>query len=379
MEVALLVARLFLAAVFAVAALAKLADFPGTAKSVAAFGVPQVFIAPVALALPLAELITAGLLVPVTTAWWGALSALSLLVVFMAVIAANLVLGHRPDCHCFGQLHSEPVGWSTLARNGVLAAIAGLMVWQGRHHSAPSIVDRLAALSTTQVVLLTAGLAMATAMAVQGWFLFQLLRQHGRLLLRIDALESVLTRAGVGLLPMQPTRQPPAGRAPTGLLMDAPAPAFRIQNLSGEIATLDDLLASGKPVALTFVDPGCGPCVALVPEITRLGFEFDFVAMVLISRGSSAENREKFGGHPQIPVLLQKDREVATAYKVYGTPTTVVVRSNGSIGSAPAVGASAIMELLSSTAPPMAAAAIPVERVGDGLSRDANRDAAASP
>jgi hypothetical protein len=39
--------------------------------------------------------------------------------------------GEAPDCHCFGQLHSESAGWRTLARNGLLAAIAGFVVLAG--------------------------------------------------------------------------------------------------------------------------------------------------------------------------------------------------------------------------------------------------------
>ena len=103
------------------------------------------------------------------------------------------------------------------------------------------------------------------------------------------------------------------------------------------------------------------------------------ISLSFAGRGSSAENREKFGGHSHIRVLLQADREVAEAYKVYGTPAMVVVRPNGAIGSAAAVGAAAIMDLLSRTAAQVVITAIPVERSGDGLSRAANIDAATRP
>jgi hypothetical protein len=228
MDGALLIVRLLLAMVFAVAALAKLADFPNSAKSVADFGMPQAFVAPVTFALPLVELFTAGLLVPVSTAWWGALGALSLLAVFMVVIGVNLARGHRPDCRCFGQLHSEPAGWRTLARNGVLAAVAGFVLWHGTPHAGLSAIHWLGALSAMQVALLVTGLTMAVAISMQGWFLFQLLRQHGRLLLRMDALESVLAGLGAGPLAMQPARRLPAGPALlAGLPVGAPAPAFQ--------------------------------------------------------------------------------------------------------------------------------------------------------
>ena len=49
---------------------------------------------------------------------------------FVVGIGVNLARGRNPECHCFGQLHSAPAGWKTLARTGALAAVAGLLVWQ---------------------------------------------------------------------------------------------------------------------------------------------------------------------------------------------------------------------------------------------------------
>jgi hypothetical protein len=36
---------------------------------------------------------------------------LALLVLFIVAIAVTLARGRKPDCHCFGQLHSKPIGW----------------------------------------------------------------------------------------------------------------------------------------------------------------------------------------------------------------------------------------------------------------------------
>ena len=74
----------------------------------------------------------AAALIPAASAWWGALGALALLLLFVAGISINLARGKKPECHCFGQLHSAPAGWRTLARNGALAAIAGFVLWEGR-------------------------------------------------------------------------------------------------------------------------------------------------------------------------------------------------------------------------------------------------------
>jgi hypothetical protein len=51
--------------------------------------------------------------------------------VFAIGISVNLARGRTPDCHCFGQLHSAPAGWKTLARNRVLAVVAGFVLWEG--------------------------------------------------------------------------------------------------------------------------------------------------------------------------------------------------------------------------------------------------------
>ncbi len=89
--------RLLLAAVFLVAGLTKLTDRAGSQHALVAFGVPTALAAPLGVALPLAELVIASALLPVTTAWWGALGALALLMVFVAGIAYNLARGLRQN------------------------------------------------------------------------------------------------------------------------------------------------------------------------------------------------------------------------------------------------------------------------------------------
>ena len=123
-----LLARVLLAAVFAIAGLAKLADLKGSRQALRDFGVPAPLAPVLGTLLPLTELAVALALLPPRTAWWGAVGALVLLLVFVAGICYNLARGRRPSCHCFGQLHSAPVGWFTLTRNLVLAGVAGCVV-----------------------------------------------------------------------------------------------------------------------------------------------------------------------------------------------------------------------------------------------------------
>src|SRR5262245_34862789 len=125
-----LVTRLVLAVLFAVAGVAKLADRKGTKRAVGGFGAPAQIAGALAIALPLAELAVAGLLLPASTAVFGALGAVALLALFTGAIAVSVARGQAPDCHCFGQLHSAPASWKTLVRNGVLLGV-GLVALVG--------------------------------------------------------------------------------------------------------------------------------------------------------------------------------------------------------------------------------------------------------
>src|SRR6266852_6237708 len=190
MDVVLFIARLLLAAVFIVAGFAKLADLPGSRQALRDFGVPAVLANPFGVLLPLAEIAVAVALIPTASAWWGALGALALLLLFVAAIGYNLARGRTPDCHCFGQLHSAPVGWPRLVRNLVLAAGAGFVVWFGRTNAGASAVDWLGTLTIAQRIELVVGMLVVALLAVEGWALSQMMLQQGRLLLRLEELEA---------------------------------------------------------------------------------------------------------------------------------------------------------------------------------------------
>jgi peroxiredoxin len=134
------------------------------------------------------------------------------------------------------------------------------------------------------------------------------------------------------------------------------APAFRLNGPDGKFVTLEDLLASAKPVLLLFTNPNCGPCQALLPEVRRWQQEHSAkVTIALISEGTAADNRAKIGQQGLSRVLIQQKREVAEIYQAWGTPAAVVIRQDGAIGSRVAQGADAIRAIVaqSVTATPM--------------------------
>ena len=347
MDLVLLVARLLLATVFAVAGLAKLADLAGSRRAMRDFGLPARLAALAGTLLPLAELAVAVALVARPSAWWGALGALALLLLFVAGIGVSLARGRRPDCHCFGQIHSAPAGWQTLARNGVLAAVAVVVLWQGQDDPGRSALAWLDGVSGGERVDLAAGVLGLVLLAAGGWVLAHLLGQNGRLLVRIEALEARFDAAGLAPVPAPAA---PAAVPEPGLPVGAPAPTFALAGLHGETMTLDALRAAGKPVLLVFSDPNCGPCNTLLPDLGRWQNEQAAqLTVALLSRGAAEASRPKATEHGLTRILLQQDREVAQAYEANGTPAAVIVRPDGTIGSPLALGAEAIRALVART------------------------------
>src|SRR5262249_54061927 len=83
------------------------------------------------------------------------------------------------------------------------------------------------------------------------------------------------------------------------------------------------------------------------------------ITLALISRGTAEANLEKMKGSPLATVLLQRDREVADAYGVFGTPSAIVIHPDGLVATALAQGDGAVKELVSRTAESSTATASP--------------------
>ncbi len=342
--------RLVLAAVFAVAGTAKLLDAAGSRAALEGFGVPPAAARPASTVLPVAELaIAAGLLVP-ASAWWSALAAAGLLAVFMAAIGVSMARGAAPGCHCFGRLGSAPVSWRTQLRNGMLAAACGVAVLAGRGASGLSPVRWAGQLNAAELGLAAAVAVLSAVAAGQGWFLFGLSRQNGRVLARLQNMEQ---RIGVGGPPAAAGLagvRPASGPGPVrGLAVGVPAPDFELPAADGRRVSLRALLGRGLPVLLIFSAPGCGHCDALLPQVAGWQHQHrDRLTVALASRrpaGPKAVNPETHGLRD---VLVQANREIAEAYQANGTPSAVLIGASGKIASPLAWGAQAITQLIHS-------------------------------
>jgi thiol-disulfide isomerase/thioredoxin/uncharacterized membrane protein YphA (DoxX/SURF4 family) len=316
-----LAARIVLAGVFAVAAFAKLVDLEGSRRAIAGFGVPARAAAVAGTLLPFVELATATALIAEPTARWGAIVALALLLAFMAGIARAMALGQKPDCHCFGQLHSAPAGRATLIRNAILAVPAAIVVIDG---PGPSVGSWISARTDTELVAVGVGAVAAGLAALALWQWREIRTLRGDL---------TLAQADVAALP-------------PGLPIGAWAPKFELRDLHGEQRSLEALCARGRPVVLLFLSPDCSSCRALLPEVGRwqamLG---DRLTVAVITSGAS---RDDLGmeQHGLADVLVQEDSEVMRAYRVESTPCAVAVTPQRTIASTPAEGPVAIEPLI---------------------------------
>lgn len=316
MPVIIVLIRIALSAVFAVAGVTKVLDPRGTREAMKNFGSPEALAPVLSFVLPIAELaIAVGLLFDRTTAV-SALAALLVLGLFIVVISVNLARGRTHDCHCFGQLYSRPLGWSTLMRNLIFALAAFVVLWHAYTRPVLSVLSTLANLSSFQWLLMIGALVMIAVTLVY------LQRRQKRLPAKTSA-------------------------ALKGLPFHSIAPPFELSSYAGGKSSLAQLLAYGKPLLLIFTNPTCGSCVLLFKEIKEWQESHrEQLTIALISFGTIKENFVNVARNQLGQVLLQQEREVAEKYGANVTPTAVVVNTSGRIASPIAAGADEIRVLL---------------------------------
>jgi peroxiredoxin len=296
------------------------------------------------MALPAVEIAVAALLLPATTALVGAIAAAALLAVFSVAIAVGLARGNAPDCHCFGQLHSAPTTWRTLARNGVLLGLAAFAVASGVSAGERSGVAWIGRLDGAGLVALVVGVSAVVLLAAGAFGFLSLLRSYGGVLVRLDRIEQRLAEAGIEL----------AGDATApeiGLAPGMQAPAFAAADTAGSPLSLEGLLQPGFPVLLLFTSPHCGPCADLLPLAkTWQDEQADRLTVAFASGGSRAEVAAEARQHGLRNVFADEDLSVYRSYEASGTPSAVLVAPDGTIGSWVASGSQWIEALVAEAA-----------------------------
>jgi peroxiredoxin len=232
--------------------------------------------------------------------------------------------------------------------------------------------------------IMAAGLTLLVV-GLGACFSWQLLRQNGRLLLRLEELEERLDKLQSGeqkglQAPLadeskirdqkSKTDQSLVTSAATGedaratrfsnrslarsklkrdgLKAGTPAPEFRLPRLDGGELSLTELRE--RAVLLVFSDPHCGPCNTLAPKLETFHREHPELQVVMISRGDLEENRAKVRQHDlTFPVVLQQQWEVSRLYAMFATPVAYLIGATGHTAADIALGVDAILELMAET------------------------------
>jgi peroxiredoxin len=184
--------------------------------------------------------------------------------------------------------------------------------------------------------------------AVGTWLVYQLARQNGRILLRLESIERQIA-----------PRPGKPGREASGLPVGTAAPDFELPDLAGVRHKLSEL--RGKDLLLIFFNPQCGFCTKMAADLAALpaaGGDGRAVPIV-VTTGDAQENRkliERYGIRGL--VLLQEQMEVASQYRAQGTPMGYRLDGAGRIASELTVGAEPLLKLADVKAPlPPAASA----------------------
>lgn len=112
-----------LAVVFVVAAVSKAIDRRATAQEFAALRIRRPDLVVMAL-IPLELGVAVALLLAPAV---GAMMAFALLAAMTTVLLDVVRSGREATCRCFGALSSRPISPLTVARNGVLLVLAGVV------------------------------------------------------------------------------------------------------------------------------------------------------------------------------------------------------------------------------------------------------------
>jgi peroxiredoxin len=171
---------------------------------------------------------------------------------------------------------------------------------------------------------------------------YQIVRQQGRMLLRIDDLERALA-----------TALHPGSAVPVGPPLGSAVEPFLFSGLDGAEHGLSDL--RGNPTLLVNWSVTCGFCDMIAPDLADLRPELERagIALVLLSRGDAATNRESADRHDlgRCLYLLGPDANPA-GFQGLGTPSAILVDEQGKVASPLAVGAENVPALARQLADP---------------------------
>jgi len=189
--------------------------------------------------------------------------------------------------------------------------------------------------------LLVLTLAMESAMLISFCTLFyQLLKQQGRILLRLDDLEQ-------GLMSRVDGKGSRTELATTELSVGTPFPSFSGLDLSGRRVRMEDL--AGRRLLLVHWSVECSFCAAIGKDLALLedAFTKQRAQLVLFGHGEATSNRKQARQLGlKSPILLATDGSKALeVFNDFGTPAAYLLDEQGRVAHHLVVGSDEVLTL----------------------------------
>jgi methylamine dehydrogenase accessory protein MauD len=163
--------------------------------------------------------------------------------------------------------------------------------------------------------LLTCNLALWGLVLVLGFLLLGALRAVALLRWQVAQLEATT-----------PSR---LGRS--GLRPGQRAPDFALPTVDGGQVALEHY--AGRQLFLVFMQPHCGSCQRISPELDRL-HDSGAVQVLVVQNGDAEGVRRETDEHPtRFPVALQERFTLSKRYQVFATPFAFLIDERGVIAA----------------------------------------------
>jgi peroxiredoxin len=175
---------------------------------------------------------------------------------------------------------------------------------------------------------------------------YQLLKQQGRLLLRIETIEHQLSTK-----PLAPATAPSNGQhahapaAAPGLPVGASVSPFSLEDLEGHEVALTDF--KGQRLLLVHWSPSCGFCEMLAPDLAAIQDKLSSATLqaLLVSYGDPQANRAMAQRHGlRLPIALLNGHRIE-AFEQLGTPVAYLLDGDAKVTQPLAIGADAVLAL----------------------------------
>jgi len=168
---------------------------------------------------------------------------------------------------------------------------------------------------------------------------YQLFKQQGRILLRLDELEARTSTAHASAEHTSSEAEVP------GLPLQSEFPGFSLPDLTGTAVSLQDFRS--RRVLMVNWNFDCGFCDSIAPQLASLepSFQQRNVQLLLLAHGESGANQQGAAEHGlKCPILLVNGQQ-GGGFENEGTPVAYLVDEEGRVAAPVARGADRVLTL----------------------------------